>query len=226
MLKIVSRAVLALVVLIALFLGYQYLTQPELETPPPIPPAPSAPAETSSETAPAATETAANPVLMIEVAGSHEGTIEIELLRDVAPEHVARIIALAEAGAYDNIVFHRVIDGFMAQTGDVQYGRKGGDLTLRAGQGGSDMPDLKAEFSDQPFTRGAVGMARSQNPDSANSQFFIMFAPAPHLNGQYTVVGRVVAGQDVVDAIKKGDQALNGAVSDPDYMAKVTLKAD
>ena len=130
--------------------------------------------------------------------------------------------ALAQEGAYDGVVFHRVIDGFMAQTGDVEFGKTGGDLS-GAGMGGSAKPDLAAEFSSMTFDRGVVGMARSMDPNSANSQFFIMFAPAPHLDGQYTVVGRVISGMEVVDAIKKGDQAANGAVDAPDYMAKVTV---
>src|SRR5680860_789197 len=123
--------------------------------------------------------------LEIDIAGEANGTVTIELFDDVAPGHVERITTLAEQGAYDGVVFHRVISGFMAQTGDVQYGKADGD-TSGAGSGGSDMPDVKAEVSDQPFEAGVVGMARSQSPDSANSQFFIMFAPAPHLNGQYT----------------------------------------
>ena len=131
---------------------------------------------------------------------------------------------MARAGAYDGVVFHRVIDGFMAQTGDVEFGKQGGDLS-RAGTGGSDLPDLPAEFSAESFEKGTVGMARAMDPDSANSQFFIMFAPASHLDGQYTVVGRVIAGQEVVDAIKRGAGA-NGAVDDPDWMAKVRIKAD
>ena len=155
-----------------------------------------------------------------------KGEVMIGMRPDLAPGHVARIKELAREGFYDGVPFHRVIEGFMAQTGDVEFGRHGGSLTMRAGQGGSDMPDLKAEFSDISFEKGVVGMARSQSPDSANSQFFIMFAPAPHLNGQYTVVGKVVAGQDVVDAIKKGDQARNGAVAGPDYMVKVRRKAE
>jgi peptidylprolyl isomerase len=163
--------------------------------------------------------------LAIEVDGSVQGTIEIELLPDVAPKHVAQIEALAEAGAYDGVVFHRVIDGFMAQTGDVEFGKKNSPNIAQAGMGGSDMPDLKAEFSDIPFERGTVGMARAMDPDSANSQFFIMFAPAPSLDGQYTVVGKVIAGQDVVDRIRRGDGP-NGEVSDPDWMAKVTVRAD
>jgi len=163
------------------------------------------------------------PNLVVEVAGSTTGTITIDMASDVAPNHVAQITALAREGAYDGVVFHRVIDGFMAQTGDVEFGRQGGDLSA-AGMGGSTKPDLAAEFSSVSFDRGVVGMARSMDPNSANSQFFIMFAPAPHLDGQYTVVGRVISGMEVVDAIKKGDQNNNGAVTDPDYMAKVTVQ--
>lgn len=162
------------------------------------------------------------PNLVIEVAGSTTGTIVIDMASDVAPNHVAQITALAQEGAYDGVVFHRVIDGFMAQTGDVEFGKTGGDLS-GAGMGGSSKPDLAAEFSSMTFDRGVVGMARSMDPNSANSQFFIMFAPAAHLDGQYTVVGRVISGMEVVDAIKKGDQAANGAVDAPDYMAKVTV---
>jgi len=150
------------------------------------------------------------------------GTIVIDLLEDVAPNHAAQIAALAAEGAYDGVVFHRVIEGFMAQTGDVQYGKMGADMR-RAGMGGSDKPDLKAEFSDVPYDRGVVGMARSSNPDSANSQFFIMFAEGHFLNGQYTVVGRVTEGMDVVDQIKRG-KGRNGEVyGQPDVMTKVTV---
>ncbi len=163
-------------------------------------------------------------VLVLEIAGQANGTVEIELLPDVAPLHAERIRQLAEAGAYDNVVFHRVIAGFMAQTGDVAYGKKDGGRIAWAGRGGSDEPDLPAEFSDIPYVKGVVGMARSQHPDSANSQFFIMFADAPFLNGQYTVVGRVIAGQDIVDAIKKGDQAKNGQVEDPDHIVRAFSK--
>ncbi|HKL65569.1 MAG TPA: peptidylprolyl isomerase [Roseovarius sp.] len=161
--------------------------------------------------------------LEIEIEGEANGTVTIDLLEDVAPGHVAQITALAEEGAYDGVVFHRVIDGFMAQTGDVEFGTpEGGDMAM-AGRGGSDRPDLEAEFSDIAFERGVIGMARSADPDSANSQFFIMFAPASHLNGQYTVVGRVTDGMDVVDAIKRG-RGRNGAViGQPDAMAKVTV---
>ncbi|WP_103333050.1 peptidylprolyl isomerase [Pseudotabrizicola formosa] len=161
------------------------------------------------------------PNLVIEVAGSTSGQIVIDMLPDVAPRHVEQITALAAEGAYDGVVFHRVIDGFMAQTGDVANGKAGGDLSM-AGMGGSSRPDLPAEFSDLSFERGVVGMARSQSPDSANSQFFIMFAPGEFLNGQYTVVGRVIEGMEVVDAIKKGEGG-NGEVSDPDRMERVTV---
>lgn len=145
------------------------------------------------------------------------GDVVIELADDVAPQHVARIKALADAGEYDNVAFHRVIEGFMAQTGDVQFGdMEDGFVPQRAGTGGSSQPDLKAEFSDKPFERGTVGMARSQDPDSANSQFFIMFADGDFLNGQYTVVGTVVKGMEHVDQIKRGEPA-----TDPDRMIKV-----
>jgi Peptidyl-prolyl cis-trans isomerase (rotamase) - cyclophilin family len=160
--------------------------------------------------------------LEIVVEGEANGTVTIDLLEDLAPQHVERITTLAEQGAYDGVVFHRVIDGFMAQTGDVEFGKEGGDMS-RAGMGGSDMPDVPAEFSDTPFDKGVVGMARAQNPDSANSQFFIMFDEGHFLNGQYTVVGRVTGGQDVVDAIKRGTGG-NGAIEGtPDVMRKVTV---
>ena len=162
------------------------------------------------------------PNLVIEVAGKANGTIVIDLNPDIAPKAVAQIVALAKAGAYDNVVFHRVIDGFMAQTGDVKYGKKGGD-TAMAGMGGSSMADLPSEFSTVPFERGIVGMARSQDPNSANSQFFIMFAPGDFLNGQYTVIGKVISGMDVVDALKRGE-GQNGEVKDPDVMTKVTVQ--
>ncbi len=161
------------------------------------------------------------PNLVIEVDGGVKGEVVIDLDVLHAPKHVAQIVALAKSGAYDGVVFHRVIDGFMAQTGDVQYGKKDGDTSM-AGMGGSDMPNIPAEFSDVPFERGTVGMARSQDPDSANSQFFMMFAPGDFLNGQYTVIGKVIKGMDVVDAIKRGE-GQNGEVTEPDYMAKVTV---
>lgn len=160
------------------------------------------------------------PNLMIEVDGGTTGTIVIDLLPDVAPKHVAQIVALAQVGAYNDVVFHRVIDGFMAQTGDVQFGKAGG--SPEAGTGQSDMPNLPAEFSSLSFDRGVIGMARSQDPDSANSQFFITLAATPHLDGQYTIIGRVISGMEVVDAIKKGEGG-NGEVAAPDRMAKVTV---
>ncbi|PWJ18066.1 peptidylprolyl isomerase [Jannaschia seohaensis] len=160
--------------------------------------------------------------LEIDVTGEAEGTIVIDLFEDLAPNHVAQVSQLAGEGAYDGVVFHRVIEGFMAQTGDVQHGRIGGNMSL-AGTGGSDLDDLDAEFSDRPFERGVVGMARAANPNSANSQFFIMFAPAPHLNGQYTVIGEVTSGMEVVDAIKRG-QGRGGAVTGrPDVMEDVRV---
>ncbi|MBU4529419.1 MAG: peptidylprolyl isomerase [Hoeflea sp.] len=150
------------------------------------------------------------------------GNVVIDLAEDVAPQHAARLKALADAGEYDNVAFHRVIEGFMAQTGDVQFADMENDFKpAQAGMGGSSQPDLAAEFSDIPFERGTVGMARSQNPNSANSQFFIMFAPAPGLNGQYTVVGKVTEGMELVDQIKRGDPNNNGSVSDPDRMITV-----
>ncbi len=160
------------------------------------------------------------PNLVIEVAGRARGTVVIDLRPDLAPRHVERIATLAREGAYDGVAFHRVIEGFMAQTGDVEFG-KGPDMA-RAGTGGSRLPDLQAEFSDTPFRRGTVGMARAADPDSANSQFFIMFAPAPGLDGQYTVVGEVISGMEVVDAIRRG-AGRDGAVADPDRMARVTV---
>lgn len=152
-----------------------------------------------------------------------DGPVVIQLLPDVAPKHVAQIKKLAAAGEYDNVAFHRVIEGFMAQTGDVQYGdMENGFDAQHAGTGGSSLPDLPAEFSSVPFERGTVGMARSQDPNSANSQFFIMFADGGFLNGQYTVVGQVVAGMEYVDKIKRGEGG-NGEVTDPDRMIKVTV---
>ena len=160
--------------------------------------------------------------LQIDVAGQANGTVTIDLLEDVAPLHAARLTQLAAAGAYDGVVFHRVIDGFMAQTGDVEHGNDLNNLG-RAGTGGSDLPDLPAEFSDVPFDKGVVGMARSQSPDSANSQFFIMFDEGYFLNGQYTVVGRVTGGQDVVDAIKRGAGGSGAVQGTPDVMTTVTV---
>jgi cyclophilin family peptidyl-prolyl cis-trans isomerase len=152
-----------------------------------------------------------------------DGPVVIQLMPDVAPKHVAQIKKLASTGEYDNVAFHRVIEGFMAQTGDVQFGdMENGFDAQRAGTGGSSLPDLPAEFSSVPFEKGTVGMARSQDPNSANSQFFIMFAEGGFLNGQYTVVGKVVAGMEYVDKIKRGEGG-NGEVADPDRMIKVTV---
>ena len=147
-----------------------------------------------------------------------DGEVKIELFEDVAPNHVKRIKELADTGKYNNVVFHRVIDGFMAQTGDVKFGNsESKDFDLRrAGMGGSDLPDLKQEFSSVPHDRGTLSMARSSDPDSANSQFFICFKPAPFLDRQYTVFGKVLEGMEFVDKIKRGDDNNNGAVSDPD----------
>ena len=156
-----------------------------------------------------------------------DGEVVIALRPDLAPKHVEQIKALVREGAYDNVAFHRVIDGFMAQTGDVQFGdMEDGFSPERAGTGGSDRPDLPAEFSQEHFVRGTVGMARAQDPNSANSQFFIMFAPAPSLDGQYTIVGEVESGMEFVDNIKKGNDAMNGAVLDPDRMIDVSIAAD
>jgi peptidylprolyl isomerase len=145
-----------------------------------------------------------------------DGRITIRLRPDLAPKHVTQIKALTKRGFYNNIVFHRVIDGFMAQTGD----------PTGTGMGGSDLPNIPAEFSREPFRRGTVGMARSQNPNSANSQFFIMFGDGAFLNNNYTVIGEVTGGMDVVDKIKKGDRANNGQVANPDRIVKMQLMAD
>ena len=151
-----------------------------------------------------------------------DGTVTIELLADIAPGHCERMKELARAGAYDNVCFHRVIDGFMAQTGDVAHGNMEQDFNIRrAGTGGSDKPDLKAEFSGIPHDRGTIGAARSQNPDSANSQFFINFSDNHFLNRQYTVYGRVIEGMEHVDAIARGEPPMN-----PDRMISVKVAAD
>ncbi len=154
------------------------------------------------------------------------GDVAIELRPDLAPKHVAQIEKLTREGAYDGVAFHRVIPGFMAQTGDVKFGNidKGFDGS-RVGTGGSDYDNIPAEFSKEPFVRGTVGMARSQNPNSANSQFFIMFDEGSSLNGQYTVIGKVVSGMEAVDKIKKGSESNNGAVENPDKIIKATIKA-
>ena len=147
-----------------------------------------------------------------------DGDVKIELFEDVAPKHVERIKKLADDGLYDNVVFHRVIDGFMAQTGDVKFGNSSSkDFDLRkAGMGGSDLPDLPAEFNDLPHEKGTLSMARSSDPNSANSQFFICFQAAPFLDRQYTVFGKVIEGMEYVDKIKRGDSNNNGSVTEPD----------
>ncbi len=147
-----------------------------------------------------------------------DGDVKIELYSDVAPKHVERVKFLADNGEYDNVVFHRVIDGFMAQTGDVQFGNSSNsnfDLN-KAGMGGSKLPDLPAEFNDLPHQRGTLSMARSQDPNSANSQFFICFKEASFLDRQYTVFGKVIEGMEFIDQIKRGDANNNGSVKDPD----------
>ena len=147
-----------------------------------------------------------------------DGDVKIELFDDVAPNHVKRIKDLANSGKYNNVVFHRVIDGFMAQTGDVKFGNSdNSDFDLnRAGMGGSDLPDLKQEFNSLPHERGTLSMARSSDPNSANSQFFICFKAAPFLDRQYTVFCKVIEGMENVDKIKRGDENNNGSVADPD----------
>ncbi|MEM9210774.1 MAG: peptidylprolyl isomerase [Pseudomonadota bacterium] len=178
-------------------------------------------------------------ILVIEIEGQANGRVEIELLPDVAPEHVARIKRLAREGYYNNIAFHRVIGGFMAQTGDVKFGKRETFLPRYAGQGGSIYPDLRAEFSDLSFQTGVVGMARGQDEDSANSQFFITLGDASFLDGAYTIFGRVIEGMNVVSNIKfnetiqeiraasqAGRQHANGAVGTPDFMTRVFVKAD
>ena len=154
-----------------------------------------------------------------------DGDVKIELFEDVAPNHVKRIKELADSGKYDKVVFHRVIDGFMAQTGDVKFGNsESSDFDLkRAGMGGSDLPDLKQEFSSVPHDRGTLSMARSSDPDSANSQFFICFDTAPHLDRQYSAFGKVIKGMEFVDMIKKGEPN-TGSVSDPDKIISLRSK--
>ena len=155
-----------------------------------------------------------------------DGTVDIELLPDLAPKHVERVIALTEAGAYDGVVFHRVIDGFMAQTGDVQFGKSDapGFNLAQAGMGGSDLPDVEAEFNSESFQRGVVGAARAQDPNSFNSQFFITYADASFLDGQYTVFGKVVSGMEFVDGLEKGPAEQNGAVANPDQIIKAVIE--
>lgn len=156
-----------------------------------------------------------------------DGEVTVALRPDLAPKHVEQIKTLVRNGEYDNVAFHRVIDGFMAQTGDVEFGdMSDGFNSQRAGTGGSSLGNIEAEFSGETFARGTVGMARAQSPNSANSQFFIMFAPGPFLDSQYTIVGNVESGMELVDNIKKGSQAQNGSVTDPDRMISVRIAAD
>ncbi len=166
----------------------------------------------------------AAPIWVLNIEGEANGVVKINLRDDLAPQHVERIVTLTKEGAYDGVVFHRVIDGFMAQSGDVEFGKRGGDMSM-AGRGGSSYENLPAEFNETPFDKGVVGMARSQSPDSANSQFFIMLAPGHFLNGQYTVFGEVLEGQDIVDVIKRGDPNANGAIEgEPDFIAKAEIE--
>lgn len=152
------------------------------------------------------------------------GDVKIEPFNDVAPNHVKRILELSKQGKYDGVAFHRVIDGFMAQTGDVQHGNTTNNFNPgMAGTGGSDLPDLEAEFSNVPHERGILSMARSQNPNSANSQFFICFDTHPHLDRQYTVFGKVISGMEFVDQIKKGDPG-SGSVDNPDIIEKIIVE--
>jgi cyclophilin family peptidyl-prolyl cis-trans isomerase len=155
-----------------------------------------------------------------------DGVVDIELLPDLAPKHVERVVTLTEQGAYNGVVFHRVIDGFMAQTGDVANGNADSPSynLAAAGTGGSDLPDVEAEFNSESFARGVVGAARSQDPNSFNSQFFITTADASFLDGQYTVFGKVVSGMEAVDALEKGPQEQNGAVANPDKIVTATIE--
>jgi peptidyl-prolyl cis-trans isomerase A (cyclophilin A) len=165
----------------------------------------------------------ANDILRLQIRGESSGFIDILLNEELAPNHVKRIKLLTKEKLYNGVSFHRVIPKFMAQTGDIKYGNISSFESNLVGMGGSDYPMLEEEFSQISFVEGTVGMARSQDPNSANSQFFIMFEPAPHLNGNYTVVGEVVAGMEVVKAIKKGNRANNGTVSSPDYILKAEI---
>ena len=153
-----------------------------------------------------------------------DGNVKIELFEKIAPNHVKRIKELAENGKYNGVVFHRVIDGFMAQTGDVKFGNSSNDEynLKRAGTGGSALPDLKEEFSDLPHERGTLSMARSQDPDSANSQFFICFKASSFLDRQYTIFGKVIEGMEFIDKIKRGNENDNGSVTEPDKI--ISLK--
>ncbi|MBB5514830.1 cyclophilin family peptidyl-prolyl cis-trans isomerase [Rubricella aquisinus] len=165
------------------------------------------------------------PKLVLEIdAAVGKGTVVIGLRPDIAPLHVARIMTLANNGEYDNVAFHRVITGFMAQTGDITYAKRGAYSAQLAGQGGSSLPNLPAEFSDVPFAPGVVGMARATSPDSANSQFFIMTERHPSLDGQYTVIGEVIEGLEMVRALRTGPPQLNGMVRTPDFIESARIE--
>ncbi len=194
--RVVGILVLAFVALFTVMIALSYMPFGRVE-------AQSAASAQVPEGAPIATLTLA------------DGEVQIALRPDLAPNHVERITELANSGFYDGLKFHRVIDGFMAQTGD----------PLGNGTGGSDLPDLEAEFTDTHFARGTLGMARSANPNSANSQFFIVTADAPHLNGQYTLFGNVISGMEFVDNIKKGNPRANGMVEDPDAIVSFRVAA-
>ena len=166
----------------------------------------------------------AKDLMRIEISGQIEGIVDIELLSNLAPNHVKQIKTLVIEKKYDGVAFHRVIEGFMAQSGDVEYGIINEYSATMVGKGGSHLKDLKAEFSNQPFNRGIVGMARAQDPNSANSQFFIMLEDGHFLNGNYTVFGKVSSGMEIVDRIKRGEKSDNGMISsEPDYMSRVTI---
>lgn len=171
-------------------------------------------------TAAKSTSSSTENVIIIEL---KDGPVVIETYPDVAPKHVQRIEKLAKEGKYDGVAFHRVIDGFMAQTGDVEFGNVKDFSDFRVGTGGSDLPDLQEEFNDKKHVRGTCSMARSSSPNSANSQFFICFEPAPFLDRQYTVWGQVIEGMENVDKIKMGSSRDNGSVTDPDHMIKVSV---
>ena len=165
----------------------------------------------------------ASDILRLEIRGESSGTVDILLDKKSAPQHVERITLLTQEKKYDGVVFHRVIEGFMAQTGDVQFGNMASFDPNLVGMGGSNYPALEEEFSNGQFIRGTVGMARSRDMNSANSQFFIMFEPAPHLDNKYTIIGQVIRGMGVVLGIKKGQVIANGSVESPDYILSAKI---
>ncbi|HHL22600.1 MAG TPA: peptidylprolyl isomerase [Aliiroseovarius sp.] len=210
---------------VALVIGYAWRTLSNPPAPEPVAAIVTPDAPVTPGAAPAGVPEVApieHPLLEITIEGEANGRVVVELFPELAPEHVRRLVTLADRGAYDGVVFHRVIDGFMAQTGDVQFGRIGEDMS-RAGTGASDLPDLPAEFSNYPYGTGVVGMARGTGVNTANSQFFITFAPAEFLNGKYTVVGKVVEGMDVVEAIKRGTGNNGAVIGKPDVMTRVRV---